>query len=385
MSKNRNICILTQPLSYGYGGLMQAYALQKILKKMGHTVHTEDRRQNTSVFKRIINNLILTITPFVGRFLTPVTHVHYTSNKIERIIYGGPRQFKLKYLTTTEPVYSNEKHIFKKYGFDTYIVGSDQVWRPKYMYGKGSIYNYFLDFTAGQDVKRIAYAASFGVEEWEFSDEETSICKTLLKQFDATSVRENIGISMCKNHFGVTPVHVLDPTLLLEKEDYITIAKNENETPFQEDLFCFFLDDSEEKEEICRIIAKEKGLKPFSVMPKYHYYQAGLSKIDDCKYAPVSRWLRAFMDAKFVVTDSFHGTVFSIIFNKPVITIANSDRGLSRFTSLLKIFNLENRLIYSPKEISRELLESKIDYNRVNRIKKDWQEKSMTFLQNSLQ
>lgn len=106
----------------------------------------------------------------------------------------------------------------QKYGLDAYVVGSDQVWRPAFNLGP-RLGNMFLDF-AGDDVKKISYAASFGCKEWEYTEEQERMCGKLAKRFDAISVREASGVDLCKEHFGVDATLVLDPTLLLNKEDY---------------------------------------------------------------------------------------------------------------------------------------------------------------------
>ena len=98
-------------------------------------------------------------------------------------------------------------------------------------------------------------------------------------------------------------------------------------------------------EPIIEEVAKSLDLMPFKVMPKYQVNKKTIKQIDDCVFPPVTQWLRAFIDAEFVVCDSFHGAVFSIIFNKPFIVIGNKERGLARFSSLLKTYELEDRII----------------------------------------
>lgn len=380
----RRICILTQPLSNGYGCLLQAYALQTVLKREDHFVVTEDRKQNTTrkeLIKKWIKNSLI---PFLGPLLTPLTHVHYSTFKTDKIINGAPIYFKKNYLSITPKIYSNDKKIFRKFNFDTFIVGSDQVWRPRYTPGKGSIYNYFLDFAENQDVKRIAYAASFGIPNWEFSDMETKECARLIKKFDAVSVREDSGVRQCENYFGVNATHVLDPTLLLDKKDYIALIEAEKEPHYKDRVFCYCLDPSEEKEKITDTISSWLNLSKFSIMPTEHFYNVGKKQIDKCKYKSVTAWLQAFNDADFIITDSFHGTVFSIIFNKPFVTIANKGRGISRFTSLLKIFGLENRLIFSIDDLDKTLVNRSINFDEVNLIKEDWKNKSLNFLLSAL-
>jgi hypothetical protein len=262
------------------------------------------------------------------------------------------------------------------------VVGSDQVWRPRY---SPCITNYFFDFLSPQDkVKRIAYAASFGVDEWEFSEEETSKCKDLLKLFDSISVREASGTHLCSKYLNRDDaLHVLDPTMLLEKEDYISIVEREKEPKSSGALFCYILDESSEKKQIIESIVSQINTIPFTQMPKCKItYENLRDRLEDCVYPSVTAWLRAFIDAEMVITDSFHGCVFSIIFNKPFWVIGNKERGFARFDSLLSIFGLQNRLISSgalPVDTY-----ATINWSRVNAIKKEWQQKSMNFLKNNL-
>ena len=382
--KKRNICILTQPLSNGYGGLLQAYALQTILRRMGHSVKTEDRKKNASNLDKCIYFLKSVIIYILYPVLTYFTGVYYNKRKYIREIDRNTDYFKNKYIDKTIPIDSNNKKKLNKYKFDTYIVGSDQVWRPRYSYGSGSIYNYFLDFTKGENVKRIAYAASFGNSEWEFSEEETKTCSELLEKFDAVSVREENGIFLCKKYFNVDAVQVLDPTLLLEKEDYISLVTNESEKHFKDHIFYYFLDSTPEKERIVTKISDIFNLSAFSIMPTGKFYQVGPHHLKECTFAPVTSWLEAYIDADFIITDSFHGTVFSIIFNKPFITIANKERGIDRFTSLLRLFDLTDRLIYSESELTDNLINKPINFDKVNLIKKTKQIESLSFLSKAL-
>ena len=242
--------------------------------------------------------------------------------------------------------------------------------------------SFLLDFAeANKDVKKIAYAASFGVDKWEFSDEETKIAKHLLPLFDAVSVREDSGVTLCENYLGVQAEHVLDPTMLLDKEDYISLIKAECEPQSEGNLFTYILDSSEHKQKIVDNLADKLKLKPFEVQPKYkHPSKDNIKKnIEDCVYPAVTKWLRAFYDAKFVVTDSFHGCVFSIIFNKPFIAIGNKDRGLARFKSLLSLYRLENRL----NNVNPDSLDI-IDWSFVNNSRTNFKEKSLHFLNSNL-
>lgn len=373
------ICILTQPLHTNYGGLLQAYSLQTVLKRMGHDVLTEDRKMPKPSVKYAIKCQI-------KRWLGPIRKRYYPSAREVSKIRENTDRFIRENIRTTEPIYSKTKEEFRKYRFDTYIVGSDQVWRPLY---SPYLMNYFLDFTVGQDVKRIAYSASFGTKEWEFSEEETRRAAELLKDFDAISVREDCGVGLCKYYFGVDAVHTLDPTMLLDKEDYLALLKSNCGTKQSgKKLMAYILDASRENDDIKALIASKLGVRLDDViepMPKKNFYTCGPKGLGGCVYPAVEDWLQGFAEADFVVTDSFHGTVFSIIFNVPFITVVNVGRGADRFTSLINMFDLQDRLItsYDEEKINR-LIETPIDFSTVNEIRAKAKNESISFLKNAL-
>lgn len=380
----KNICVLTQPLCTNYGGLLQAYALQKTLRDMGHDVKTDSRPQKEIsllfkflvICKRVVYKFILfrkvdTLFPYFQSIsdykkISENTQC-FIDNHIDTIDFFEGR---------------NTPNISNISLFDTYIVGSDQVWRPQY---SPYLLNYFLDFISEDQSKRkIAYAASFGVSEWEFNDSQTRQASQLAKLFDAISLREDSGVQLCEAKLGVNAVHVLDPTLLLSKDDYIELIEKDQIQLSQGNLMTYVLDETPDKNAVIDKVATVLSLKAFKVMPKLKL-DKDQKHIDKCVYPKVTEWLRGFMDAEFVVTDSFHGTVFSIIFNKPFIAIANKNRGVTRFISLLKIFGLENRLIYSINELSEDLIKQSINFNGINNIKEAEIVKSITFIANSLQ
>ena len=259
-------------------------------------------------------------------------------------------------------------HQAKVGNYDAYVVGSDQCWRPQY---NAFLSSMFLDFAKEEKVKRIAYAASFGTNQWEFTQEMTSICSPLAQKFDFVSVREDSGVKLCKEHLGVNAVHVLDPTLLLTKEDYILLIEAEKEPKAKGTLFNYILDPDAAKSAFINNVAKEKGLATFQVLPKCQAEtrtkEDVKNRIEDCIFPGVTTWLRAFMDAEMTIVDSFHGMVFSIIFNKPFWVIGNANRGISRFTSLLKLFHLEDRLLDANK-LQEVDINRPVDWSSVNAI-----------------
>lgn len=217
-------------------------------------------------------------------------------------------------------------------------------------------------------VKRIAYAASFGTDEWEYSKEETSKCAELIKRFNFISVREQSAIGICKDKFGVEPDFVLDPTLLLSRNHYEELVNNENLKDFKGEIFCYILDKTEEKSNIIKRISKHIDKKTFGL---------------ESNAVGVLYWLKAFMDAKFIITDSFHGSVFSIIFNKPFITIGNKSRGMTRFNSLFSTFNLQDRLLLDNKFLI-DIVDKDIDWRKINAKREYLKTISMNFILNAL-
>lgn len=367
------IGILALQLRYNFGGILQAYALQKVLKKMGHeVVHIDQNRDVTlgSWYKKYPIYLKRAIRKHLFRE-NIIVRADVAVNDAMKIIATNTDPFINKHINR---IFTKDFSNIKREYYDAFIVGSDQVWRPKYFFS--TIKNAYLNFAKKWDIKRIAYAASFGTEEWEYNEEQTTECAALLKKFNAVSVRESSAVGHCKEKFGVDALHVLDPTMLLSKEEYMKLFKNIDVGKSDGNLFFHILNLSTEKKVIIDSVSKEKKLTPFYVNSRYDDHNA---PIEERIQQPVEKWLHAFYNAEFVITDSFHACVFSIIFNKPFIAYGNKERGIARFESLLKMFGLENRMTFTPEEainVSRQ----PIDWKRVNVILSQWKEKSMAFL-----
>lgn len=384
------IGILTQPLLNNYGGLLQNYALQQVLQGMGFEVETIDHSVSTktSLLRQTMSKIKVRLyhTLFPKRYNLP----RYVPNtKESAIIRANTNYFINKYIARTNPLFTIREfdNIAKSNKYDAYVVGSDQCWRPEY--NGFFLAEMFLRFANKQtNVKRIAYAASFGTDKWEFSQNETIQCAALAKMFDLVTVREDSGVELCHNNLGVEAISVLDPTMLLDKEDYKKLVENENEPQSPGDLFYYFLDPSAGKKVLMENIAAERDLTPFTVMPKYQAENRTKEdvkkRIEDCVFPSVTKWLRAFMDAKMVICDSFHGCVFSIIFNKPFWVISNNYRGNARFNTLLKIFHLYNRLIDVNTNVSDLKSVAVINWDEVNDIWSAKGRESLCLLKNAL-
>ena len=339
------LAILSLPFRYNYGHHLQAYALQTTLQRMGHDVtiidhefHASNKwwRYPLSLSKRAFNR-------YVRGDKRQQIFVEHNLNVEDSLLATNFKQFRARYLPQRLNINSFEREI-KPDMFDGFIVGSDQVWRPGYFTWnyQTSMSNAYLGFAHDWDIKRIAYAASFGFEDWQYNDEQTQDCAKLAQQFDAISVRESSAVALCERYLGVQAQHVLDPTMLLEQEDYVHIAETDSSKPTSGGLMTYILDNNVEIDKFVLNTSQALGLKPFAANSRVENVHA---PIEQRIQPPITQWLRGFMDAEFVITDSFHGTVFCIIFNKPFITISNNDRGKARFTSLLDSFNLSDRLI----------------------------------------
>ncbi len=351
------IGIVTQPLHGNYGGLMQAWALQQLLRQIGHTPITFDFNYCTPLFRHCLS----LSKSFLMRLLgNNRPYYKRTYSKRDQLF----EDFISKNISISEQIALYRPELIDKYNLDAVITGSDQVWRPCY---NPLIEDMYLRFVHKKRIVKLAYAASFGVDYWEYSRRLTNKCKKLAQQIDAISVREKSGVELCSKYLGVKAIEVLDPTLLLAPHDYESLCSRvpKQTTSF---LASYVLDMTPEKEFYINDVANKKGLKVQS-------YGAGSNAC-----LSVEEWLAIYRDAKFIVTDSFHGTVFSIIFNKPFISIGNSERGMNRFVSLLEKFDLQSLLISDLNVIPSK----EIDWENVNMSLNNYKTKSLSFLRDNL-
>lgn len=377
------IGVLTLPLQNNYGGLLQAYALKEVLQSLGHEVIIINREKKKPSSWRKYASIAKSV--LIGREIAP--NILLSVSQKEKIT-KETRNFKDKYIPNLSHLITDNNGMqdINKMSFDAYVVGSDQCWRPRY---SPSIRNYFLDFAAEDKiVKRIAYAASFGVSHLEFTNEDTIACKELLQKFDAISVREDSAIDLIKTNFGRKDVHhVLDPTMLLSTNTYKEITDRENISPSRGTLKVYVLDKTPEKDKLVRQIGDKLHLESFEVLPVKRLNEKKVTKdnIEDFVYPNPAEWLRGFQDAEFVVTDSFHGTVFAILHNIPFIAIGNKNRGLSRFESLLSMFGLNDRLVtdFAPFDVD-DYLSMTINWTNVNIKLNIEREKAIKFIADNL-
>ena len=364
----KNIGILTQPLRNNYGGTLQNYALQEVLRNLGYNPITLNY-DNLS-FHDILNRYFLFFYKLLhlefdfGLILSPLRKKNYTENF---------RIFESKHIkkeNVGKGIVKKEK--VDSLNLDAIIVGSDQTWRPAY--NKGPLLgNMFLDFYSQKDIVKISYAASFGLETpSEFNPKQIELFSTLLKAFKAVSVREKSAVSICKNYFGVEASQVLDPTLLLSRDKYESLCNHIDDTDY---VAVYILDLNSHKKSLIEQICQKLNKKAIFIGTKERngFFQS----IED--------WLGYIKNSKFLITDSFHGTVFAIIFNIPFLNLFNNFRGKDRVNSLCSLFELTDHLLdVNSAHDFNPSLSKEINWRRSNNLLNQLQSHSFDFLKKSL-
>lgn len=364
------IGILTQPLSNNYGGILQNWALQQALKQMGHVPVTINIPYPHILEKCDLPRLCWR---FVKRlkgdrsiiFINPARQHNFLNTPCTNMREFVHDNINVIHLQDKVDSTFCDKHPEIK----AYIVGSDQVWRKSF---SPFLPNFFLDFTENVDVKRIAYGVSFGRKEMNINQDESRFYSELASRFDAISVREEDGKEICQKQLNSNASLVIDPTLLIDSSNYYgLIAKAESQVKSNRYAAVYVLDRNKQKENDIKMFCDKNGLTP-----KYigHPSSKGFQSIES--------WLSDIANSQYVITDSYHGTIFSIIFKKPFTSICNPSRGASRFITLLTALELEHRLI-NEGELFVPLSDN-INYTEVSRIITDLRSKSVSFLKKSL-
>lgn len=348
--------IVTQPLYANYGGILQNYALQQVLKKMGHKPVTLDQMPSLPFWRYCLyagKTFVCALIPSKRHPLKPYRHFLQRPEAI--------KQFVESHIAHTKTVASYSARQLSRYGIEAIIVGSDQVWR--YKYNNEIIEDKYLAFAKDYDCLKIAYAASFGVDNWDYPEEVTLVVKDLVRQFNAVSVRETSAAVLCRDILGIEVPVVLDPTLLLTREDYLPFCTSVQVSsgPY---MASYVLDEDERKQDMINCFAKEHGLSVKKITVSDH----GCS---------IEEWLSTIRNAEYVITDSFHGSVFSILFGKQFYTFDNRGRGGDRFYTLFSALGLMCRLL---DDSATSFPDGRIDYTVVDSRLDSMRAKSLEFL-----
>ncbi|MFL9710283.1 polysaccharide pyruvyl transferase family protein [Methylobacillus sp. Pita1] len=338
-----------------YGSALQYFALQEFLRKNGYEACWI--RYDPSV-KKIIS------TDNIKKLFSPKTVIRFVNNRIVKFGHKKyPRNFQdffISNLRLSERIYGDVNDLKQNYpDADVYIVGSDQVWTVANEIN-------FLDF-GPPGVKKISYAASGA---WQrLSHDWYVLAAKYLSGFSAISVREEQGLEHCKLAGICDAVSVLDPTFLLPASDYLNLTRNLSSDD-DEVLLCYFLNirrrSSLPWSELVNF-SSSGGLK-LKVIP----LQGAESCIpkENLFIPNIPQWIKSFSSANCIVTNSFHGTVFSIIMKRPFLVVLQDGYTAtenSRFISILSKLGLENRIYNSESSKSlRECMHEPIDWDNVS-------------------
>lgn len=259
------------------------------------------------------------------------------------------RKFAEKNLVLTKHI-KNKKDLSELNNYaDVFVVGSDQIFKDCHL--KKFFEEFLLPYTDFSK-KRVAFSASFGKDTFDMSENEKYIISKYLKRFDAISVREISGVNLCEQEFGINAEHILDPVFLTDKSKFIKFVDN-NDNKYRDKIVCAILDNSQPVLNAINNLKEESGLEIVNIIGKN---------------LPVEEFLTAIYSAKYILTDSFHGTCFALLFHKNFITIENEDRGSSRFDSLVYTFGLQDNFVKSLSEIKLNKLKQKIDWANIDTI-----------------
>lgn len=302
--------------NHNYGAVLQAAALEYILSKEGVNVeHIDYVPRKKANFKSYLKNFLLTC----GVLEPNQNENRSNSEAFER--------FRVRFLQRSKRISNLDEFVELSTSYNTIVVGSDQVWRPK-MTADPAIF--FLPFVP-DNVEKFSYAASFGAGYWEMDSDHsvTRLAKEQLIKFKAISCRETSGVKICREVFDVDASHVLDPLLQVQDEfiqSIISEIKPTNKTfvYYKLDINKDFLSQLSE-------IEKEFGSKAHNIYCK----NGNLNE-----YEEVSKWVRYIYDAEFVLSDSFHCICLALRFNKKVVYIQNSSRGQARLDDLFRYLGI---------------------------------------------
>ncbi|MHC4952029.1 MAG: polysaccharide pyruvyl transferase family protein [Planctomycetota bacterium] len=335
--ENKKVGIMNLHYSDNFGAVIVPYALSKVVRALGN--------------QPIIVNYI--------------PKKEYLSNKSS--VFEGFRKQFLERTGLCKSEYDLRK---LNESFSKFIVGSDQVWRWH------SSFKYMFNWVSGRKTL-ISYAASFGVDDFEGTEVERNKAQNLLSRFDAISVREKSGLDICKQTFNMHAEHVLDPTLLLDESDCQEILDSQVAEKAEEKYVAYmFLN-----EDKIQAIRDKNTL----VDLKSNYEFINILKNKSGSYNTVAQWLYYIKNASYLITDSFHGCCFAIIFKKQFVCIKRNFGGNSRIESLIDMLGIDQSRFYDDiNDIPRGIFRRTIDYEEVYDNLKREREKSLYFLKNSL-
>ncbi len=364
-----NTAIITRHAVTNYGSLLQTMATQEVICQLGHEAVVIDYIRDDEKYQNIEKTMLSKKNEWNSN---PLKKAIYLMLRQPGSIIAGKKfeNYRNKCLNLTKRYSSKEELINDKLSFDCYITGSDQVWGPV---GNGEYDDcYCLSFTKEED-KKIAYAASFGRNDFDKKTEEYFV--KWLSRYDKILVRESSALQKL-SEWALPAEQVLDPTLLLSKEYWMKFV---NKTNIDKYLLIYQLHNNKRLDIYAKELAKRKGLKIVRVSQFLHQIING-GKFVWCP-SP-SAFLSLIAYSECLITDSFHGTAFAINFNKPFIEVLPNNKTETRNVSILKLTGLTERILMKNDDYS--IFDKKIDFNKVNSIIEQERNRSIKILKETL-
>ncbi|MBN2835133.1 MAG: polysaccharide pyruvyl transferase family protein [Candidatus Delongbacteria bacterium] len=362
------IYTITIHRAINYGAVLQAYGLHRYLKSQGYDVEIIDYRPKDLEYKKV----------HLWEYVTLKSLIRYSKVVLKFLIHPKLSGMKVKkfnsfcdkYFISTNKKYNGFKELINEswYG-NIFICGSDQIWNSELTNGISK--PYYLEFVP-TGAKRVAYAASFGKDS--IYEKEKPIIRGLISKFDAISIREDSGIEIAKQ-LGIAATKVLDPAFLLTKDEWSKIA---NIPKYKNYLLIYKFGDEDIIEETYKKIAEKLKLKTVLISES----MTGEKKVDfKANGTGPEEFLGLFMFADFIVTNTFHGTAFSIIFEKNFVSVSHSDTD-TRMTSLLDSLGIFDRFIKQREDI--DSISNSIDYIKVKQLLDKQKQQSFDFIEEVL-
>lgn len=317
-----------------YGSVLTYYALGKVLKDMD------------------LSSIMIRIPKMDGTGWEDITNKNI--------------EFMKKYFAISEPIkFENMQECNQL--CNSFMLGSDQLWVAFYNRLVG--YTFFLDFV-DENKKKIAYATSIGRAKYEGDAEDKKIVTSLLKRFDAISVRESSGVEICKEEFDVDAVRTLDPVFLCNKQYYDELAEASKIRIDEEYILCYILDPTEEKKNAIRLLEQKYGIKSKIILDMKHYKENSQKWSDEniLNDVGVEEFIYAIKNCNYLLTDSHHGVCFAMIYGKNFSAISNARRGATRFDSLFNLFEISDLLMEEGEVLDRITSIPMINYGHIDKI-----------------
>ncbi len=349
-----------------YGAMLQAWALQKAISSLGYECELINfRRRQDLRLQEILWNL-------------KEGHISKGSRALMFEFLNWRKHMRFKVFATENsnlsphPCHDLTSLAALSSTYGAIVSGSDQVWNPDL--AEESLGCYLFDFPATAQTRRIAYAASIGSDS--IDEAWHPMFRRCLERFDAISVRETSAVPLISALAAKEVTAVLDPTILIPLHQWHAISSDMViREPF---LLVYSFGTPASFRNIVHEVSNATGLSVVTLHKRKHYN----NELGRFPYAGPQEFVGLFRKAAFVVTNSFHGTVFSVLFQKPFVSVINNKRG-SRLRDLLKALDLEERLIHVDSELPGNPIED-LDYRNIEARLTHLREQSIQFLSDAL-